>query len=97
MLHNEGPVQYAFQPVAGVIEPCANCGKKAQVASRLFRLVPKSVLSMNSHQTQIQGDAQAMEGYSLCLYCLRREVYSVENGQWKLTEVINGELTNPLT
>jgi len=94
MITNGNPIQYAGQPVVGVTDPpCPSCGHRSQIASRIFRMVPKSILSLNHTPNgppgQIQVEAQAVEAFSLCLYCLRREVFTAENGIWKLQEVID--------
>ena len=89
----EGPFQYQ-QMLANITDPCPACGMKAQITTRLFRIVPKSILSLGNGAKpgQIEANAQGVEGFNLCLYCLRRERMEAEDNHWQTREVLSMEI-----
>lgn len=78
--------------------PCPDCGAPFVMTATGQQLVPQRLVGAPTNGRQaVEGRAQGVWAYKICLWCLRRERYVAdrETKQWQLAEVIPGNVPAP--
>ena len=88
-------------------KPCPNCGGNAIIVIMLGEirlnssiLIAQQVPQPQGGPQQVTARAQPLEGYALCLQCLRRETWGPDAGDWKKEVTYSGlpvEMKNDAT